>query len=168
MYQKIQRIVEVSNSTPANTGVFAACLGAGLALSGGLENRATIVCRAQGYEIKANERLVSEFKPAVKMTELFSWVFKDELPRCRLPGNQMNSVVIVKVPMHNPPRVKRKSTIEAVLDSARIWLRTSCYEEGFASCWKAHKTLDDRGAIVFLTIASQHIVAVSYRGFRTL
>ena len=113
MYQTIiERITEVVENTPANTGIFAASFDVLNSLvQSGLPQA---ICKPlfnenRGMSSKANETLVSKFKDsAEKDGAVFLGVQGGRTSEgVDFPGNQMNSVIIVGVPYAEPtPRVK--------------------------------------------------------------
>ena len=160
MYQTmIQRINEVVNNTPTNTGVFAASYGVlESLLSEGLENalEKPLFHERRGMISKANEKMVQDFKACgSKGGAVFLGVQGGRTSEgVDFPGNQMNSVVVVGIPYAEPtPRVK-----------AQIEYYEKCFpgfgrEYGYVlpamkkasqAAGRPIRTLDDCGAIVFL------------------
>ncbi|MGB9841343.1 MAG: helicase C-terminal domain-containing protein [Candidatus Bathyarchaeales archaeon] len=160
MYQTIiKRITEVVQNTPANTGIFAASFDVLNALiAEGLENALNkpLFYERRGMSSKANEKMVAEFKACGKGDgAVFLGVQGGRTSEgVDFPGNQMNSVIIVGVPYAEPtPRVK-----------AQIEYYEKCFpklgrEYGYVlpamkkaaqAAGRPIRTLDDRGAIVFL------------------
>jgi DNA excision repair protein ERCC-2 len=160
MYQiMIERINEVSQNTPANTGVFAASFDVlNALLTEGLEADLDkpLFHEYRGMSSKANEELVAGFKACGEGDgALFLGVQGGRTSEgVDFPGDQMNSVVIVGVPYAEPtPRVK-----------AQISYYDECFpklgrEYGYVlpamkkasqSAGRPVRTLEDRGAIVFL------------------
>ncbi len=160
MYQTmIERINEVVNSTPTNTGIFASSFEVlNSMLTEGLENSLLkpLFHEKRGMTSKANEKLVSDFKACgEKGGAVFLGVQGGRTSEgVDFPGNQMNSVLIVGVPYAEPtPRVK-----------AQIEYYDKCFlglgrEYGYVlpamkkasqAAGRPIRTLDDRGAIVFL------------------
>ena len=160
MYQTIiQRINEVVENTPTNTGVFAASFEVLNALvSEGLENalEKPLFHERRGMTSKANEKMVSDFKACGDRNgAVFLGVQGGRTSEgVDFPGNQMNSVVVIGVPYAEPtPRVKAQ---------------TDYYEKCFPGLGREYgyvlpamkrasqaagrpiRTLDDQGAIVFL------------------
>ncbi len=80
MYQKmIERINEVVNSTPTNTGIFAASFDVlNSLLAEGLENTLLkpLFHEKRGMTSKANEKLVGTLRRVVKRAAPCFWVFK--------------------------------------------------------------------------------------------
>ena len=160
MYQTlVERINEVVNSTPTNTGVFAASFQVlNALLAEGLENTLLkpLFHERKGMTSKANEKMVQDFKACGdKGGAVFLGVQGGRTSEgVDFPGNQMNSVVVVGVPYAEPtPRVK-----------AQIEYYDKCFpglgrEYGYVlpamkkasqAAGRPIRTLDDRGAIVFL------------------
>ncbi len=160
MYQTIiQRINEVVKNTPTNTGVFAASFEVlNALLSEGLENvlEKPLFHERKGMTSKANEKMVSDFKACGDRNgAVFLGVQGGRTSEgVDFPGNQMNSVIVVGVPYAEPtPRVK-----------AQIDYYEKCFpglgrEYGYVlpamkrasqAAGRPIRTLDDRGAIVFL------------------
>jgi DNA excision repair protein ERCC-2 len=160
MYKTIiKRIAEVVENTPKNAGIFVASfevlnslLNEGLALA--LDR--PLYREERGMTSKQNEKLVSDFKACgTKMGAVFLGVLGGRTSEgVDFPGNQMNSVVVVGVPYAEPtPRVK-----------AQIDYYEKCFpkygrEYGYVlpamkkasqAAGRPVRTLDDRGAIVFL------------------
>ncbi len=160
MYQKmIDRINEVVNSTPTNTGIFTASFEVlNSLLSEGLENSLLkpLFHERRGMTSKANEKMVQDFKVCGdKGGAVFLGVQGGRTSEgVDFPGNQMNSVIVVGVPYAEPtPRVK-----------AQIDYYEQCFpglgrEYGYIlpamkkasqAAGRPIRTLEDRGAIVFL------------------
>jgi DNA excision repair protein ERCC-2 len=172
MYQTIiERIREVVENTPANTGVFAASFEVlNSLISEGLESTLSkpLFHERRGMTSKANEKLVAEFKDCGEDDgAVFLGVQGGRTSEgVDFPGNQMNSVLIVGVPYAEPtPRVK-----------AQITYYETCFpglgrEYGYIlpamkkasqAAGRPIRALEDRGAIVFL----DYRFATSYcRGF---
>ncbi len=160
MYQTIiKRINEVVQNTPANTGIFTASfsvLNALIAegLEGALEK--PLFHERRGMSSKANAKIVTEFKACGEGNgAVFLGVQGGRTSEgVDFPGNQMNSVIVVGVPYAEPtPRVK-----------AQISYYETCFpklgrEYGYVlpamkkasqAAGRPVRTLEDRGAIVFL------------------
>jgi DNA excision repair protein ERCC-2 len=160
MYQTmIDRINEVVNSTPTNTGIFAASFQVlNSLLSEGLENQLLkpLYYEKSGMTSKANEKLVSDFKACGERGgAVFLGVQGGRTSEgVDFPGNQMNSVVVVGVPYAEPtPRVK------AQIDYYENQFPSRGREYGYVlpamkkasqAAGRPIRTLDDKGAIVFL------------------
>jgi DNA excision repair protein ERCC-2 len=160
MYQTmIERISEVAENTPTNTGIFAASFEVlNSLLNEDLENalQKPLFHERRAMTSKANEKLVSDFKTCGgKGGAVFLGVQGGRTSEgVDFPGNQMNSVIVVGVPYAEPtPRVK-----------AQIEYYDKCFpglgrEYGYIlpamkkasqAAGRPIRTLDDRGAIVFL------------------
>jgi DNA excision repair protein ERCC-2 len=160
MYQTIiKKVTEVVQNTPANTGIFAASFDVLNALvAEGLENALDkpLFHERRGMSSKANEKMVAEFKACGERDgAVFLGVQGGRTSEgVDFPGNQMNSVIIVGVPYAEPtPRVK-----------AQISYYEKCFpklgrEYGYVlpamkkasqAAGRPIRTLEDRGAIVFL------------------
>ena len=155
----IERINEVVNSTPTNTGVFAASFQVlNQLLEAGLEDSLLkpLFHERRGMTSKANEKLVQDFKVCgCKGGAVFLGVQGGRTSEgVDFPGNQMNSVIVVGVPYAEPtPRVK-----------AQIEYYEKCFpglgrEYGYIlpamkkasqAAGRPIRTLEDKGAIVFL------------------
>jgi DNA excision repair protein ERCC-2 len=160
MYQTmIDLINEVVNSTPTNTGIFTASFQVlNSLLSEGLEEQLLkpLYCEKSGMTSKANEKLVQDFKVCGdRGGAVFLGVQGGRTSEgVDFPGNQMNSVLVVGVPYAEPtPRVR-----------AQIDYYERCFpgrgrEYGYIlpamkkatqAAGRPIRTLDDKGAIVFL------------------
>jgi DNA excision repair protein ERCC-2 len=160
MYQTIiKKVTEVVQNTPANTGIFAASFDVLNALvAEGLENALDkpLFHECRGMSSKVNEKMVAEFKACGEHGgAVFLGVQGGRTSEgVDFPGNQMNSVIIVGVPYAEPtPRVK-----------AQISYYEKCFpklgrEYGYVlpamkkasqAAGRPIRTLEDRGAIVFL------------------
>jgi DNA excision repair protein ERCC-2 len=160
MYQTIiERITEVAHNTPANTGIFTASFGVLNALiAEGLEKALDkrLFHERRGMSSKANEKIVAEFKDCGERDgAVFLGVQGGRTSEgVDFPGNQMNSVVIVGVPYAEPtPRVK------AQINYYETCFPTLGREYGYVlpamkkasqAAGRPIRTLEDRGAIVFL------------------
>ncbi len=160
MYQTmIDRINEVVNSTPTNTGIFAASFQVlNALLSEGLETSLLkpLFYEKSGMTSKANEKLVQDFKTCGdRGGAVFLGVQGGRTSEgVDFPGNQMNSVVVVGVPYAEPtPRVR------AQIDYYEEHFPSRGREYGYIlpamkkACQAAGRpirTLEDYGAIVFL------------------
>ncbi len=160
MYRTIiERINEVAENTPTNTGVFAASFEVlNQILSEGLEDALGKPLFHEKREMTSeqNEKMVSNFKACGgKGGAVFLGVQGGRTSEgVDFPGNQMNSVVVVGVPYAEPtPRVK-----------AQIEYYDKCFpglgrEYGYVlpamkkasqAAGRPIRTLEDRGAIVFM------------------
>ncbi len=160
MYQTmIDRINEVVNSTPTNTGIFAASFQVlNALLSEGLENQLLkpLYYEKSGMTSKANEKLVADFKACGdKGGAVFLGVQGGRTSEgVDFPGNQMNSVVVVGVPYAEPtPRVRAQIDYyeDRFPGRGREYgyilpaMKKACQAAG-----RPIRLLEDRGAIVFL------------------
>lgn len=160
MYQTmIERINEVVNNTPTNTGIFTASFEVlNSLITAGLKDSLLkpLFSEKRGMTSKANEKLVSDFKACgSKGGAVFLGVQGGRTSEgVDFPGNQMNSVVVVGVPYAEPtPRVK-----------AQIEYYEKCFpglgrEYGYVlpamkkasqAAGRPIRTLEDKGAIIFL------------------
>jgi DNA excision repair protein ERCC-2 len=160
MYQKIiQRITEVVDNTPANTGIFVASFDVLNALIyEGLDKtlKKPLFRERRGMTSKENEQLVKEFKANSKKDgAVFMGVLGGRTSEgVDFPGNQMNAVIVVGVPYAEPtPRVK------AQIDFYEKRFPKMGREYGYVlpamkkasqGAGRSIRTLEDRGAIVFL------------------
>ncbi len=160
MYQTmVERINEVVNSTPTNTGVFAASFQVlNSLLAEGLENALLkpLFHERKGMTSKANEKMVQDFKACGdKGGAVFLGVQGGRTSEgVDFPGNQMNSVVVVGVPYAEPtPRIKAQ--IEYYEKRFPGFGREYGYvlpamKKASQAAGRPIRTLEDRGAIVFL------------------
>jgi DNA excision repair protein ERCC-2 len=155
----IERINEVVNSTPTNTGVFAASFQVlNQLLEAGLEDSLLkpLFHERRGMTSKANEKLVQDFKVCgCKGGAVFLGVQGGRTSEgVDFPGNQMDSVIVVGVPYAEPtPRVK------AQIDYYEKYFPGLGREYGYIlpamkkasqAAGRPIRTLEDKGAIVFL------------------
>ncbi len=160
MYQiMIERINEVAANTPTNTGVFAASYGVlNSLLAEGLENalEKPLFYERKGMSSKANEKMVQDFKACGgRSGAVFIGVQGGRTSEgVDFPGNQMNSVVVVGIPYAEPtPRVKAQ--IEYYEKRFPGFGREYGYvlpamKKASQAAGRPIRTLEDRGAIVFL------------------
>jgi DNA excision repair protein ERCC-2 len=160
MYQTIiERIDEVVENTPANTGIFVASFDVLNALIyAGLDRalRKPLFRERRGMTSKANEQLVKEFKAnSNKDGAVFLGVLGGRTSEgVDFPGNQMNAVIVVGVPYAEPtPRVKTQ--IEYYEKRFPKLGREYGYvlpamKKASQAAGRPIRTLEDRGAIVFL------------------
>jgi DNA excision repair protein ERCC-2 len=160
MYQKIiQRINEVVDNTPANTGVFVASFDVLNALIyEGLDKtlKKPLFRERRGMTSKENEQLVKEFKASSKKDgAVFMGVLGGRTSEgVDFPGNQMNAVIVVGVPYAEPtPRVKAQ--IEFYEKRFPKMGREYGYvlpamKKASQAAGRPIRTLEDRAAIVFL------------------
>jgi DNA excision repair protein ERCC-2 len=160
MYQTfIKRIQEVVRNTPVNTGIFTASFEVSKSLiAEGLEDalEKPLFQELRGMTSKVNEKLVTDFKEhALTGGAVFLGVQGGRTSEgVDFPGNQMNSVIIIGVPYAEPtPRVK------AQIDYYEKRFPKYGREYGYilpamkkaSQCaGRPVRTLDDKGAIVFL------------------
>ncbi len=160
MYQTmIERINEVVNSTPTNTGIFTASFQVlNSLLQEGLEQSLLkpLYYEKSGMSSKDNEKLVQDFKVCGdKGGAVFMGVQGGRTSEgVDFPGNQMNSVIVVGVPYAEPtPRVKAQIDYydERFPGRGREYgyilpaMKKACQAAG-----RPIRTLDDYGAIIFL------------------
>jgi len=160
MYQTmIQRIDEVVENTPTNTGVFTASFGVlNSLIEAGLENKLQkpFFHERRDMTSKANEKIVQDFKGfGGKGGAVFLGVQGGRTSEgVDFPGNQMNSVVVVGVPYAEPtPRVKAQ--IEYYEKRFPGFGREYGYilpamKKASQAAGRPIRTLDDMGAIIFL------------------
>jgi DNA excision repair protein ERCC-2 len=160
MYQTIiKRICEVVENTPLNTGIFAASFDVMNALIyQGLDEilPKPLFREKRGMTSKANEKIVADFKNCSKeLGGVFLGVLGGRTSEgVDFPGNQMNSVIVVGVPYAEPtPRVKAQ--IEYYEKRFPKLGREYGYvlpamKKASQAAGRPIRTLDDRGAIVFL------------------
>jgi len=155
----IERINEVVNSTPTNTGVFAASFQVlNALLQEGLQDSLIkpLFYEKSGMTSKVNEKLVSDFKACGdKGGAVFLGVQGGRTSEgVDFPGNQMNSVVVVGVPYAEPtPRVKAQ--IEYYDKRFPGYGREYGYilpamKKASQAAGRPIRTLEDKGAIIFL------------------
>jgi DNA excision repair protein ERCC-2 len=160
MYQTmIERINEVAANTPTNTGVFAASYGVlNSLLAEGLEKalEKPLFYERKGMSSKSNEKMVQDFKACGgRSGAVFAGVQGGRTSEgVDFPGNQMNSVVVVGIPYAEPtPRVKAQ--IEYYDKRFPGFGREYGYvlpamKKASQAAGRPIRTLEDRGAIVFL------------------
>ncbi|MGO8807334.1 MAG: helicase C-terminal domain-containing protein [Candidatus Bathyarchaeia archaeon] len=160
MYQAmIERINEVAENTPTNTGVFAASFEVlNSILNEGLEDALSKPLFHEKREMTSeqNEKTVSNFKACGgKGGAVFLGVQGGRTSEgVDFPGNQMNSVIVVGVPYAEPtPRVKAQ--IEYYDKRFPGLGREYGYilpamKKASQAAGRPIRTLEDRGAIVFL------------------
>lgn len=160
MYQTIiERINEVVENTPVNTGIFVASFDVLNALIyQGIDRtlKKPLFREQRGMTSKANEQLVKEFKASCnKDGAVFMGVLGGRTSEgVDFPGNQMNAVIVVGVPYAEPtPRVK------AQIDYYERRFPKYGREYGYIlpamkkasqATGRPIRTLEDRGAIVLL------------------
>ncbi|HVP40329.1 MAG TPA: helicase C-terminal domain-containing protein [Candidatus Krumholzibacteriaceae bacterium] len=161
MYRKIvERVTEVVRNTPLNVGVFAASYEVLEALwKAGFEDAVgkPIFRERRGMKSKENEFLIKRFKSYAKKDDgavLLGVQGGRSSEGADYPGDQMNAVVVVGVPYAEPtPRVK------AQIDYYEGRFPKMGREYGYVlpalkkaaqAAGRPIRTLEDRGAIVFL------------------
>jgi DNA excision repair protein ERCC-2 len=159
-YQKyIKLICEVIQNTPVNTGIFTASFEVSKALlENGLEEATEkpLFVERRGMTSKANEKLVSDFKDyALTGGAVFLGVQGGRTSEgVDFPGNQMNSVVIVGVPYAEPtPRVKAQIAYyekQFPKYGREYGYILPAMKKASQCAGRPIRTLDDKGAIVFL------------------
>lgn len=184
MYKKlIKRIAEVAHNTPANVGIFTASYGVlEKLLDAGLENslEKPLLHEQRGMKSRENERLISKFKSYAERggAVLLGVQGGRSSEGTDYPGDQMNSVAIVGVPYAEPtPKV-----------NAQIKYYERCFpghgrEYGYVisalkkaaqAAGRPIRTLEDRGAIIFLDYrfatpyCQQYLPLWIKRGIKTL
>jgi DNA excision repair protein ERCC-2 len=168
MYQTlIQRIQEVVRNTPVNTGIFTASYEVSRSLlAEGLQDalEKPLFFERRGMTSKANEKLVTEFKEhALTGGAVFLGVQGGRTSEgVDFPGNQMNSVIIIGVPYAEPtPRVKAQIAYyekEFPTHGREYGYLLPAMKKASQCAGRPVRTLEDRGAIVFLDhrFASQY------------
>ncbi|MCW4006408.1 MAG: hypothetical protein NWF04_07430 [Candidatus Bathyarchaeota archaeon] len=155
----IRRIREVVDSTPVNTGIFTASFEVSRALlAEGLEEalEKPLFCERRGMSSKANEALVEEYKEcALAGGAAFMGVQGGRTSEgVDFPGNQMNSVVVVGVPYAEPtPRVKAQIEYyekQFPQQGREYGYILPAMKKASQAAGRPVRTLEDRGAIVFL------------------
>ena len=160
MYQTmVDRINEVAENTPTNTGIFAASFQVlNSLIAEGLESKLVkpLFHERQGMSSKANEKMVQDFKACGgKGGAVFLGVQGGRTSEgVDFPGNQMNSVIVVGIPYAEPtPRVK------AQIDYYEKRFPGLGREYGYVlpamkkasqAAGRPIRTLNDLGAIVFM------------------
>jgi len=169
MYRKIvKRVTEVTQNTPANVGVFAASYEVlDALLRAGFEDAVAkpVFREKRGMKSKENEFLIKHFKSYAKKDNgavLLGVQGGRSSEGADYPGDQMNAVVVVGVPYAEPtPKVK------AQIDFYEKRFPRFGREYGYVlpalkkaaqAAGRPIRTLEDRGAIVFL----DHRYATAY------
>ena len=160
MYRKIiERITEIVDNTPVNVGVFAASYEVLEALwKSGFEDAVgkPVFRERRGMKSKENEFLIKRFKSYAKKdgAVLLGVQGGRSSEGADYPGDQMNAVVIIGVPYAEPtPRVKAQ--IDYYENRFPRFGREYGYvlpalKEAAQAAGRPIRTLEDRGAIVFL------------------
>jgi DNA excision repair protein ERCC-2 len=155
----INRIIEVVEHTPANTGIFTASFGVlSSLLNEGLEKALNkpLFYEYRGMSSKKNEKLVKDFKSC---SEEGGGVFLGvqggrTSEGVDFPGNQMNSVIVVGVPYAEPkPRVKAQVSYYEKCFPGRgqqYGYLLPAMKKATQSAGRPIRTLKDKGAIIFL------------------
>jgi len=160
MYCKIvKRIEEVVESTPCNTGVFAASFGVLGALVGNGLKKAIgkpLFCEHRNMTSRENEKMIAEFKAYSKAggAVLLGVQGGRSSEGVDFPGDQMNSVAIVGIPYAEPtPRVKAQiSYYEKHFPGygREYGYVLSAMKKASQAAGRPIRTLDDMGAMIFL------------------
>jgi len=160
MYQTfIRRIQEVVSNTPVNTGIFTASYEVSRSLMAeGLQDalEKPLFFERRGMTSKANEKIVAEFKEhALTGGAVFLGVQGGRTSEgVDFPGNQMNSVVVIGVPYAEPtPRVKAQIAYYEKQFPTRgreYGYILPAMKKASQCAGRPVRTLEDRGAIVFL------------------
>jgi DNA excision repair protein ERCC-2 len=160
MYRKIiKRVSEIVRNTPANTGIFVPSFEVlGALLVEGL-NKALdkpLFCEHRSMDSRENEKMISEFKTCSKNggAVLLGVQGGRSSEGVDFPGDEMNSVAIVGLPYAEPtPKVRAQiNYFERLFPGfGREYgyvlpaMKKACQAAG-----RPIRTLEDRGAIVFL------------------
>jgi len=159
MYSKIiNRMTEVIENTPANTGIFAASFEVlNALLANGLVRALDkpVFSEHRGMSSRENEKIVAEFKACANGdgAVLLGVQGGRSSEGVDYPGDQMNSVVIVGIPYAEPtPRVKAQ--IEYFEKCFRGFGREYGYvvpamKKASQAAGRPIRTPEDRGAMVF-------------------
>ncbi len=155
----VERIKEVVQNTPVNTGIFSASyeISRNL-LSGGLQEELDkpLFYERRGMTSKANEKLVEEFKDqSLKGGAVYLGVQGGRTSEgVDFPGNQMNSVIIVGVPYAEPtPRVKAQINYyenQFPTHGRDYGYLLPAMKKASQCAGRPVRTLEDKGAIIFL------------------
>jgi len=160
MYSRIvEKVCEVVDYTPSNTGVFTASFEVLEALkTAGLDRCVgkDLFCEFRGMKSKENERIVSEFKAqSVHGGAVLLGVMGGRSSEgVDFPGDEMNSVVIVGIP-YAEPTVKVKAQVEYFERCFPSLGHEYAYvipamKKASQAAGRPIRTLDDKGAMVFL------------------
>jgi DNA excision repair protein ERCC-2 len=160
MYKKIiARITEVTENTPANTGIFTASYEVlNALLNAGIKEAVSkpLLHEERGMKSKENERLINRFKSYAKRggAVLLGVQGGRSSEGADYPGDQMNAVVVVGVPYAEPtPKVR------AQIDYYEKRFPKLGREYGYVlpalkkaaqAAGRPMRTLEDKGAIIFL------------------
>jgi DNA excision repair protein ERCC-2 len=160
MYAKIiEKIEEVAQSTPANTGIFAPSFDVlGALLAEGLKEAVEkpLFCEHRSMSSRENEKLVAEFKARSKQggAVLLGVQGGRSSEGVDFPGDEMNSVAIVGVP-YAEPTPKVKAQIQYFEECFPRYGREYGYvlpamKKASQAAGRPIRTLDDKGAMIFL------------------
>ena len=160
MYETmINRILEVVENTPANTGIFVASFRVLSALiDEGLESALDkpLFSEYRGMSSKTNEKLVADFK--ARSNNGGAVVLGVQGGRTSegvdFPGDQMNSVIVVGVPYAEPkPRIKAQISYYEKCFPGRgqeYGYLLPAMKKASQSAGRPIRTLNDKGAIIFM------------------
>lgn len=160
MYAKIiDRIAEIVQNTPANTGIFAASFDVLNALLGsGLRDSVNkpVFNERRGMSSKENEKMVAEFKSHADGdgAVLLGVQGGRSSEGVDFPGNQMNSVAIVGIPYAEPtPKVKAQINYfeKRFPGMGREYgYVLPAMKKASQAAGRPIRTLEDMGAMIFL------------------
>lgn len=160
MYETmINRILEVVENTPANTGIFVASFRVLSALiDEGLESALDkpLFSEYRGMSSKTNEKLVADFKARSNNGgAVFLGVQGGRTSEgVDFPGDQMNSVIVVGVPYAEPkPRIKAQISYYEKCFPGRgqeYGYLLPAMKKASQSAGRPIRTLNDKGAIIFM------------------
>lgn len=160
MYRKIiKRLSEIARNTPANTGIFVPSFEVlGALLAEGLKKALDkpLFCEYRSMDSRENEKMIAEFKTCSKNggAVLLGAQGGRSSEGVDFPGDEMNSVAIVGLPYAEPtPKVRAQiNYFERLFPGfGREYgyvlpaMKKACQAAG-----RPIRTLEDRGAIVFL------------------
>jgi DNA excision repair protein ERCC-2 len=160
MYRKIiKRVSEIVRNTPANTGIFVPSFEVlGALLAEGLKKALDkpLFCEYRSMDSRENEKMIAEFKTCSKNggAVLLGVQGGRSSEGVDFPGDEMNSVAIVGLPYAEPtPKVRAQiNYFERLFPGfGREYgyvlpaMKKACQAAG-----RPIRTLEDRGAIVFL------------------
>ena len=184
MYKKfVRRLAEVVHYTPANVGIFTASYEVlERLLEAGVEDYSEkpLLHERRGMKSRENERLISKFKSYAKRggAVLLGVQGGRSSEGADYPGDQMNAVAVVGVPYAEPtPKVKAQIRYfdQRFPEHGREYgYVVPALKKAAQAAGRPIRTLEDRGAIVFLdqryaTSFCQHYLPVWLRrGMKTL
>jgi DNA excision repair protein ERCC-2 len=160
MYRKIiKRVSEIVRNTPANTGIFVPSFEVlGALLAEGLKKALDkpLFCEYRSMDSRENEKMIAEFKTCSEHggAVLLGVQGGRSSEGVDFPGDEMNSVAIVGLPYAEPtPKVRAQiNYFERLFPGfGREYgyvlpaMKKACQAAG-----RSIRTLEDRGAIVFL------------------